>query len=137
MKSTLMNKALGLLALGLITTGAQANWTHRSPGHAQAHQQTQVYSQQINARQERQMDRVRAGLHNGSLTRYEFRGLMHEQRRIRAMEHHFRADGVIDGWEFRQLDRALDEAGRDIRAEKHDRQARGAYRYGGYGSRFN
>jgi hypothetical protein len=43
------------------------------------------------------------------------------------MEQHFRADGFIDPREFQRLDRALDIASQNIRAEKHDRQARVAY----------
>jgi uncharacterized membrane protein YebE (DUF533 family) len=53
---------------------------------------------------------------------------MREQHDIRAMERRFRADGVIDAREFKRLDHALDVASRNIRAEKHDRQARNAYR---------
>ena len=123
MKSTLMKKSLGTLALGalgLMATAAQADPQH-------AYQQTQAYSQQVDARQDRQMERIKSGMHEGRLSRVEFRELMHEQRKIRIMEHHFRADGVIDAPEFRRLARALDVASRNIRAEKHDRQARHAY----------
>jgi uncharacterized membrane protein YebE (DUF533 family) len=73
------------------------------------------------------MERIQAGMHSGNLTRFEFRELMHEQREIRAMDHYFRADGVIDAREFQRLDRALDIASHNIKQEKHDRQARYAY----------
>ena len=129
MKITLMKTTLALLTLStlLAATGAQADWnregyTYRPGEHA--YRQSQMYGEQINARQQRQMDRIRAGLHDGSLTRREFRDLMHEQRTIQAMEHHFRADGIIDAREFRHLDRALDTASYAIRTERHDRQAR-------------
>lgn len=131
MKTTLITTRLGMLMLGglsLVATAAQADWDRY--GHPQvrhAYQQSQAYSQQINARQMRQMDRIEAGKHNGSLTRHEVRDLMREQHEIQAMEHHFRADGIIDAREFRRLDHALDQAGRNIRAERHDRQARYAY----------
>ena len=135
MKSNLMKKTLGVLALaslGLMTTGAQADWDRGGPGYGyghtghggQAYQQSLMFGQQIDARQNRQMERIQAGMRSGSLTRHEFRDLMHEQREIRAMEHHFRADGFIDAREFQRLDRALDIASQNIRAEKHDRQER-------------
>lgn len=40
------------------------------------------------------------------------------------MEQRFRADGVIDAREYQRLDHALDMACRNIKAEKHDYQAR-------------
>lgn len=132
MKTTLMKKALGMLALGalgLAAGGAQADWGPRGyhdPGHAY-HSQSRMHGQQVNARQERQMERIQAGMRSGALTRGEFRELMHEQREIRAMEQHFRADGFIDAREFRRLERALDIASHNIRDEKHARQARYAY----------
>lgn len=129
MKSTLMKTTLGLLALGslsLTAPGALAGWNHGDNDRL-AFRQSQQFSQQIDARQDRQMDRIRAGMHEGRLTRYEFRESMHEQRKINAMERHFRADGIIDPREYRHLDHALDQASRSIRMEKHDRQARHAY----------
>lgn len=138
MKSTLLKKALGLLAASTIATtaaSAQAHSDHGNDGHgSRAFQQSQAYSQQINARQEQQRDRIQAGMHAGRLTRAEFRELLHEQHRIRAMERNFREDGHIDASEFRRLDRALNIASRNIRAEKHDHQARLAY---GHTPRFN
>ena len=132
MKITLMKTGLAMLTLSalLAATSAQADWDRAGYGDRQgehAYRQSQMYGEQINARQQRQMDRIRAGLRDGSLTRREFRDLMHEQRTIHAMEHHFRADGVIDAREFRHLDRALDTASYAIRTERHDRQARYAY----------
>lgn len=137
MTSNLMKKTLGVLivgTLGLMATGAQAGWDRGGHDHKQAYQQTRVFSQHINARQDRQMGRIKAGKRAGSLTRTEFRKLMHEQREIRAMERHFRADGMIDAHEFRRIGRALELADRNIRREKHDRQARHA---DDHRSRFN
>lgn len=134
MKSNLMKKTLGVLALGalgLMATGAQADWDRGGYGHGQSghvYQQSRMFSQQIDARQDRQMERIQAGEREGNLRRAEFRELMREQREIRAMEHYFRADGVIDAREFKRLDHALDIASRNIQAEKQDdRQARNAY----------
>jgi uncharacterized membrane protein YebE (DUF533 family) len=140
MKTTLIRTSLGILmlaSLGLTTTAAQADWGRDGQGHRQAafaYKQSQAYSRQIDARQERQQDRIQAGRRDGSLTRGEFRNLMHEQREIQAMQHRFRADGRIDAHEFKRLDRALDRADRDIRKERHDRQARNTYNAG---PRFN
>jgi uncharacterized membrane protein YebE (DUF533 family) len=138
MKSNLMKKTLGVLALGalgLMATGAQAGWNgeqtgwDRGHGHSgHAYQQSRMFSQQINARQDRQMERIHTGKREGTLRRAEFRELMYEQREIRAMERYFIADGLIDAREFKRLDHALDIASRNIRADKQDgRQARNAY----------
>lgn len=134
MNHSLTKTVLGILALGLMATGAQADWGHAGPSHQQAHQQTRAYGQEINARQDRQMDRIQAGKQSGQLTRAEFRHLMQEQHHIRAMERHFRADGRIDAREFRHLDQALNVASRSIRVERHDYQARHAY---GHSPRYN
>jgi uncharacterized membrane protein YebE (DUF533 family) len=129
MKTTLLKNTLGLIALGLIATGAQASWDRGGPDrNNRAYQQSKVYSQQIDARQNKQMMRIKAGRRDGRLTRAEYRKLMREQNDIRAMEHRFRADGAIDAREFKRLDHALDVASRNIQAEKHDRQARNVYR---------
>ena len=128
MKTTLIKQTLGLLALGLAATGAHASWDRHDQAYARhANMQSRHFVQQIDARQDRQMDRIEAGMRQGRLTRAEYRRLMHEQREIRAMERHFRADGIIDAREFRRLERALDVANSNIRDEKHDRQARNGY----------
>lgn len=135
MKILPLKKTLTVLVLGslsLVTAGAQANWEHDGrDGNTydrHAYQQSRMFSQQINLRQNRQLQRIQAGVHDGRLTRSEFRRLIHGQHDIRAMEHAFRADGMIDAREFRRLDRALDVADRTIRAEKRDRQERYADR---------
>lgn len=137
MKCNLMKKTFGILALsimGLAATGAQAAWDRGGQGHKQAYQQTKAYSQQINARQDRQMQRIQTAKRKGSLTHRGFRALMQEQHDIRAMEQRFRADGVIDAREFRRIDRALDSAHRNIQATNHARHSYGSY---GQKSRFN
>ena len=135
MKSNLMNKALAALVLGglgLMTASAHADWDRGNYGQGHSYgnhyrhvsEQSRMFGQQINARQNRQIERIHAGMRSGSLTRHEFRDLMHEQREIRALEQHFLADGFIDAREFQRLDRALDLASRNIKDEKHDRQER-------------
>lgn len=128
MKSTLIKQTLGFLALGMVASGALANWDrHDEVYNRHSAQQSRHLIQQFNARQDRQMERIEAGMRHGRLTRREYRHLMQEQREIQAMKRRFHADGVIDSREFRHLDRALDVASRNIWGEKHDRQARNAY----------
>lgn len=126
MKNSLMKKTFGILAMslcGLTATTVQAGWDHDGGGHSRA-SQTKAYGQQINARQDRQLERIEAGRRAGRLTRPELRVLMQEQRHIRRMERQVRADGRIGRREFERVDRALDIANRNIRAEQHDHQAR-------------
>lgn len=163
MKTLLIKKTLTVLALGglgLMATGAQAeddrfgygprasynqnnqNDHHNYRGHLDQHDrhdgpafhQGKQFEQQINARQDRQMDRIQHGMRTGSLTRFEFRELMHEQRHIRAMKQQLLADGMIDPREFKRLDYVLEMADRNIRFENHDQQARNQH---GYSHRFN
>ncbi|MHB1092788.1 hypothetical protein [Thiobacillus sp.] len=140
MKNPLIRTGLGILmlaSLSLTTVPAQADWGRDGQIHrhaAFAYKQSQAYNHQIDARQERQRDRIQAGRRDGSLTRHEFRDLMHEQREIQAMQHHFRANGRIDAHEVKRLDRAFDRADRNIRNERHDRQARYTFNAG---ARFN
>ena len=142
MKSNLMKATLGALALaaglGLTTTSVQADWGQQQRAYSdhgnRYDQQSRQFQQQINARQDRQMDRIQAGMRSGKLTHMEFRELMHEQHDIRAMEQHFRADGFINAREFQRLERALDRASRNVHEERHDRQERYAY---GHTPRFN
>lgn len=137
MKNNLIKSTLGVLAmsaLGLVATGAQADWNRGDHGYGYGYgghvfKQSQFFSQQVNERQDRQMERIEAGMRSGALTRFEFHALMQEQHHIRAMEQHFRADGMIDAREFQRLDYALDAASRNIKLEKHDHQERYAYNH--------
>jgi hypothetical protein len=131
MKNTLVALALG--GLGLMATGAQAahrggdyDQARHGRDHGAAFKQSQQFRQQIDARQDRQMERIQAGRRSGSVTPAEFRELMRDQRELRAMERNFLADGILDPREFKRLDRALDRASHDIRLEKRDHQARGS-----------
>lgn len=128
MKTNLMKTTLAALVLtGLAAGYAQADGGRHERAYFAHNDRNHQYSQQINARQDQQMKRIQTGKRSGSLTRMEFRELMHEQHNIRAMERHFRADGVIDAREFQRLNRAFDIASRNIREERHDRQMRYAY----------
>jgi hypothetical protein len=76
----------------------------------------------VDARQQRQHERILQGMRSGALTPHEVHQLMRDQMEIRHMERRFLADGRIDRDEWQRLDKALDEASRNIREEKHDRQ---------------
>lgn len=78
----------------------------------------------VDARQARQTDRIRSGMANGDLTRREASALRSEQRGIRQMERHARADGVVTPRESRRLEHAQDRASRHISQQRHDRQQR-------------
>lgn len=78
----------------------------------------------IDLRQARQAKRIHAGLENGQLSRHEARDLLFEQRKIERTQRRYLADGHLSRWEWNSLDRMLDEASRDIRREKHDRNGR-------------
>jgi len=74
----------------------------------------------IDTRQQQQMAQIMHGLRSGELTRHEARDLMQEQRVIEQMQRHYLADGRLSRDEWLQLDRRLDRAAHDIRAEKRD-----------------
>lgn len=131
MKKISINRALGLLALGFLTGGAQANWgpAHLSHGHAfesrgHAFEQSRAWVKETDRRLEQQAARIHRGLHGGELTRREAHRLTQQQHDIRALQRRFLADGRLSAHEFHQLDRALDAAHRSIVAESRDRQVR-------------
>ena len=137
MKNTTLKHTLSVLTLGLMglaAGGAHAGWDHnRDHRHGPDFKQSQQFSQEINARQDKQMQRIQAGFRNGVLTQFEYRELMRQQAGIREMEQRFRSDdGRIDMREFKRIDQALDMAGRNIRDEKTDRQARNGHNHPWY-----
>jgi hypothetical protein len=86
----------------------------------------------VDARQERQLERIHDGMRSGQLTRHEARDLLHDQRRIEHLERRYLADGRLSGNEWRDLNRRLDGTSREIRAERHDFER---YGQGGGGHR--
>ncbi|MFP5381349.1 MAG: hypothetical protein ACLGG4_03720 [Gammaproteobacteria bacterium] len=130
MQGTLIKHIAGLSAaagLAFAATGAQADWSRGGPdpqGPAQTLKQSQSLRQQIDARVDWQTSRIEAGVQEGSLSQTEARALRRQQREIGAMARQFLTDGSLDQHEFRRLNQALDAAGRAIRAERHDQQAR-------------
>ncbi|HVX37138.1 MAG TPA: hypothetical protein VHC71_13070 [Hyphomicrobium sp.] len=90
-------------ALGLMATAAAADSTHR-----------------IDRREDRQIHRITNGAEHGSLNRHETRRLLHNQARIRRMERHAMADGVVTRHERRRIREAQNRQDRAIRDKKHD-----------------
>lgn len=76
----------------------------------------------IDARQERQQQRIEQGVASGELNQREAARLNRQQDRIERMEERAKADGVVTNQERRQLNRAQNRASRHIAKEKHDRQ---------------
>lgn len=74
----------------------------------------------INARQHYQHERIVQGVHSGSLTKEEARGLVSQQRAIRKEERQFKSDGVMTRSERQDLHQDLNAASRNIYNEKHD-----------------
>ena len=85
-----------------------------------------VYAQtdtpKVDARQERQQQRIDQGVASGELNQREAVRLEKEQGRIAAHEEKAKADGVVTKEERRKLNREQDRASRHIAKEKHDRQ---------------
>ncbi|MEO8153400.1 MAG: hypothetical protein ABI605_10055 [Rhizobacter sp.] len=69
----------------------------------------------IDARQAEQAARIDRALHDGRLSRREFRSLQREQVAIRRFEAHAKADGIVTRSERRELQQMLDRASRHIR----------------------
>ncbi|MEQ1713705.1 MAG: hypothetical protein ABL908_20240 [Hyphomicrobium sp.] len=83
-----------------------------------------AFADRVDARQDRQSDRIEQGIRNGSLTRTEAARLKSEQDRIAAMERAAERDGRVTRDERARLEAAQDQASRNIRAEKHDSESR-------------
>lgn len=97
-----------LLALGLVlaSTGAAFAYGPSTP--------------EVDYRQFNQQYRIHQGMRDGSLTPWEARGLVAQQRRIQAYESFARADGYISPEERRILARMQREASRSIYYQRHD-----------------
>ena len=78
--------------------------------------------EEIDQRQDRQMDRILQGLGSGQLTNREAVALLQEQRDLSRIEKRYLADNFLTTFEYRDLDQRLDVASRHILDEKNDRQ---------------
>lgn len=96
-----------------------------------------AFADRIDARQNRQADRIEQGLRDGSLTRNEAARLRAEQGRIAEMERHAERDGRISAAERARIEAAQRAASRNIYSERHDFENRrhGWFRWGRYGGR--
>jgi len=77
----------------------------------------------VDARQERQHDRIKEGKASGELTKRESVRLHAEQRGIKRAEKHANADGTVTAKEQKRLTRMQNGANKDIAKQKHDGQA--------------
>lgn len=94
--------------LGLATATAAAQETPATP--------------RVDARQERQDQRIENGRAAGQLTARETRRLEREQAGIQRIEDQAKADGAVTARERARLQRAQNNASRDVRRQKRDRQ---------------
>ena len=78
----------------------------------------------IDARQREQLERIRDGIEHGQISRHEARDLYREQKEIELAQRRYLADGHLSRDEYSSLDRMLDQASANIRAEKYDRNWR-------------
>jgi hypothetical protein len=140
MKSKMIVQSLGLAAMMAVSAGASAhgNDDYR-PGFSgpainshPAFQESLRLVNEVNGRQDKQMDRILNGFYEKRINPHEFRRLMDEQRDIRNLERQFLSDGFLTRSEYQKLDAALDASSRSIYREGHDAQGRPAY--GGWNS---
>lgn len=80
----------------------------------------------VDARQQRQHQRIEQGVASGELTRREAHRLHAQQRAIARAETRAGADGHVTAAERSRLHHLQDRASRDIHRQKHDRQHRPA-----------
>ena len=79
----------------------------------------------INARQERQVDRIRAGRRAGEVTNAEAQRLRQAERQIQREEQRLRRSGDgLSRREYGKIQRDLNQAGRAIRRSTHNRRHR-------------
>lgn len=100
---------LKTLVFGALIAAASAGAMARPMGHDRDR------FDDIDARQARQAARIDAALHDGRLSRREYRALQREQAAIRRYEAHAKADGFLSRAERRELQEMLDRASRHIR----------------------
>ncbi|MBO0862314.1 MAG: TerB family tellurite resistance protein [Chloracidobacterium sp.] len=74
----------------------------------------------INAREQRQQNRVANGLKNKSLTAGETAHIERDEAKIRRDQARAKADGVVTSREKARLNRELNHTNREIRRDKHN-----------------
>ena len=78
----------------------------------------------IAERQKKQFRRINSGVKSGEITRRESKKLGREQRRIRQIRRHARADGRVNARERRHIHKLQERASRHIYLAKHNRLKR-------------
>lgn len=78
----------------------------------------------VDARQERQQERIVRGVQSGELTRQEERRLERQQNRMQRMENRAKADGVVTPQERHRLQKAQNHNSRAIYRAKHNGRVR-------------
>ena len=81
-------------------------------------------SRGVDRREHRQKHRIMQGMKSGQLTKEEAKGLMQEQREIRAKEREMKSDGTFTKEERKELQQDLNEASKNIQEQKHDAETR-------------
>ena len=117
-----MRLRIAVAALAGLLTVAPSAFAQQPPEPPQRPQRPAS----INARQERQIDRIRAGRRADEISNPELRRLQQAERQIRREELRFRRSG--DGLSRRELgkiQRDLNQASRAIRRSIHNRRHRG------------
>jgi hypothetical protein len=74
----------------------------------------------VDARQQNQRGRIKAGVVSGEVSRAEAARLRSEQRSIKRAERRAKADGKVTKNERGHLNRKQNRASRKIRRQKHD-----------------
>lgn len=131
---------LGLTALSLGAASSQADpgyghfggnpnfnpWLN-GPTYQQARFDASMKERQaqLEQRMDNQLQRILGGMERGKLTLSEASGLLREHLEIGALERSYMADGRLGPRELASLEQRLDEASRNIRFEKHDRELAG------------
>ena len=104
MKKSILTAAAIALTTGLWSASAIAG--PKTPG--------------IDEREDKQIQRIVAGIKDGSLTRREAGALFKGQARIRVSEARAKADGVVTLRERAKLHRQLDRKSRKIWKKRHN-----------------
>jgi hypothetical protein len=99
------------------TTIAVATLTLLSAGASQAQN-----TPQVDARQEKQEQRIEQGKASGELTKRETRRLERQQAHIANAEARAKADGKVTAAERARLHHKQDKASANIAVQKHDAQ---------------
>lgn len=118
----ILSTLLGIGLAALLGNNALAGENHdRKHDHARHASHAE---KNINAREHRQMDRIKQGVRSGQLTGEETKTLAAQQREIRQEERQYRSDGKFTREERKDVQHDLNKASKAIYKEKHDTETR-------------